>query len=99
MSGIILDAQLHKIARTVIEATSKNGSTVKVETRKIHEDYMLVSDQHYHEFEHDVAAMVAFEQSRQLNVSSLRPLGYARYRLQSELDKIGGKSADEPLLT
>lgn len=85
MAGIILDSELHAIARYLVkyEDFIKNEYQGTVDINKeievIYTEYGFGIIEEYPDFHHDVHHVYSFERNRKL--SSLPPIAYAKFRL------------------
>lgn len=87
MAGLILDAQLHSLARHLTKVDHRVD--VAKEMRYLNDRYNFVPEAQFQEFEHDLRAVYEFEKNRQ--VAKLSPVGYAQFKL----DQVTGNAALE----
>lgn len=95
MAGIVLDSELHAIAKHLVKleqfvADEYQGVvTISKEVRSLNERYSFVSEDSYPAFEADVCAMYQFERDRQLK--EINKLAFVRFKLDNLTgnDRIG----------
>lgn len=83
---LFLDPQLHWVARIVNERN--DPANIDRDIRFMHDKYMLVSDQHFNAFAHDVRALCEFERSRALDVRSFQVISAAGLKIDSVLGRV-----------
>lgn len=89
MGSLILDAQMLRVARDLHARAEQEGPSFNLSRsiRDIHDEHMLVRDQQFGDFAHDVTDLFHFQRDRKLEVRSLNPVRYLKYRLNIELNK------------
>lgn len=86
MASFALDSQLHAIGRHLLRVAAAGGD-VRAEIRDINDRHCLVPEQQCRAFEHDAYRAYEFERDRQLSISHLRTIGWARFALDSHLQR------------
>ncbi|MBB5863781.1 hypothetical protein [Xanthomonas sp. 3058] len=87
MAGLVLDAQLHSLARHLVKVDHRVD--VSKEIRYLNDRYGFVPEEQFSKFDHDLNAMYEFEKNRQVN--KLNAIGYAQFKL----DQVTGNAALE----
>lgn len=77
--SIVLDAQLHCIARHLVR--HDNRLDVDKEIRHINDQYNLVPESSYSSFEKEVKAIYQFEKARE--IKSVDLLGFAKFKVDA----------------
>lgn len=87
MAGIVLDAELHAIARYLVKLEDfvreeyKGTVDIDAEIRQLNMHYNFVTDEQFSAFHADVHSMYQFE--RQRSLKSINQVAFAKFRLDT----------------
>lgn len=89
MGSLVLDAQLHRIARHLVKVDTEvrerfgGKMNLSTEVKNLNEKYDFVPASQLPAFEREVSQLVAFEKGRV--VKSVSRMGYAKFRFDDAL--------------